>query len=303
MADQKQITLYPGDAAAKDIVLRELPVAAVATTEIFLYPGDAVAKDVVLRSVPGAAADGSAANITGAGGTASIEAIGQPLVEAITGAADITGAGGIASAEAFGSPAVAAQISAAGIASAESFGSAALAAQITATGIASAEAFGSAELAAQITASGIASAEAIGSPAVAAQIAATGIASEEAIGQPLVQFDGPASILGAGGIASLEAFGQPQVGETVEPAAPVPIYGGGGIGFPLPTRPRQPPVQFYTPPWQIDAAGGIESGEAIGQPRISVSLAIASIRSKEQVGAARIRPGVIRNDEEFLMIA
>lgn len=172
MADQKQITLYPGDATAKDIVLRELPVAAVATTEIFLYPGDAVAKDVVLRSVPGAAADGSAANITG-----------------------------------------------------------------------------------------------------------------------------------AGGIASLEAFGQPQVGETVVPAAPVPVYGSGGIGFPLPKRPRQPPVQFYTPPWQIDGAGGIESGEAIGQPRISVSLAIASIRSKEQVGAARIRPGVIRNDEEFLMIA
>ena len=87
------------------------------------------------------------------------------------------------------------------------------------------------------------------------------------------------------------------------PAAPVPVYGSGGIGFPLPKRPRQPPVQFYTPPWQIDAAGGIESQEAIGQPRISVSLAIASIRSKEQVGAARIRPGVIRNDEEFLMIA
>ena len=117
MADQKQITLYPGDATAKDIVLRELPVATVATTEIFLYPGDAVAKDVVLRSVPGAAADGSAASITGAGGIASLEAIGQPLVEAITGAADITNAGNIASLEAFGSAAVAAQVTASGITS------------------------------------------------------------------------------------------------------------------------------------------------------------------------------------------
>jgi len=62
MADQKQITLYPGDGTPKDIVLRELPVATVATTEVFLFPGDAAPKDIVLRTVPGAA-EGASTNI------------------------------------------------------------------------------------------------------------------------------------------------------------------------------------------------------------------------------------------------
>ena len=109
MAEQKDITLHPGAAAPADIVLRELPVADVVTTEIFLHQGAASGSDITLRSVPGTAES--------AGGDASI-----------------TGAGGIASLEAFGSASVAAQISAAGIASAEAIGSAGVAAQVSTAG-------------------------------------------------------------------------------------------------------------------------------------------------------------------------
>jgi len=50
MADQRLITLRPGDVNPKDIVLRELPVAdAAATTTIYLYAGNGTPKDVVLR--------------------------------------------------------------------------------------------------------------------------------------------------------------------------------------------------------------------------------------------------------------
>lgn len=50
MADQRIITLYPGDATPKDIVLRDLPVATASPgTTIYLYQGDATAKDIVLR--------------------------------------------------------------------------------------------------------------------------------------------------------------------------------------------------------------------------------------------------------------
>ncbi len=50
MADQRLITVYPGDASPKDIIVRALPVADVpAGTTIWLYAGDATAKDIVLR--------------------------------------------------------------------------------------------------------------------------------------------------------------------------------------------------------------------------------------------------------------
>lgn len=50
MADQREITLYPGDAAPNDIVLRDLPVAtASAGTTVYLLAGDATANDVILR--------------------------------------------------------------------------------------------------------------------------------------------------------------------------------------------------------------------------------------------------------------
>jgi hypothetical protein len=49
MADQRIVTLYPGDATPKDVVLRDLPVAGVVTTPIYLRAGDATAKDIVLR--------------------------------------------------------------------------------------------------------------------------------------------------------------------------------------------------------------------------------------------------------------
>jgi len=50
MADQREITLYPGDATPKDIVLRSLPAATVpAGTTIYLYQGDATPNDPILR--------------------------------------------------------------------------------------------------------------------------------------------------------------------------------------------------------------------------------------------------------------
>lgn len=59
MADQREITLYPGDATPKDIVLRSLPVATVsAGTTIYLYQGDATPNDPILR-------DPTTASVTG----------------------------------------------------------------------------------------------------------------------------------------------------------------------------------------------------------------------------------------------
>lgn len=48
MADQKEITLYPGDATPKDIILRELPVASASTTTIWLVEGDATPNNIIL---------------------------------------------------------------------------------------------------------------------------------------------------------------------------------------------------------------------------------------------------------------
>lgn len=48
MADQRLITLYPGDASPKDIILRPLAVRDVLTTTIYLYAGDATPANIVL---------------------------------------------------------------------------------------------------------------------------------------------------------------------------------------------------------------------------------------------------------------
>jgi len=80
MADQKQITLYSGDGTPKDIVLRELPVASVVSTEIFLYQGDATAKDVIFRNVPGAAISGVTYTLTASAGAFTLSGIAAALV-------------------------------------------------------------------------------------------------------------------------------------------------------------------------------------------------------------------------------
>jgi hypothetical protein len=50
VADQKEITLYEGDATPKDIILRALPVAAVsAGTTIYLIEGATPSSDIILR--------------------------------------------------------------------------------------------------------------------------------------------------------------------------------------------------------------------------------------------------------------
>lgn len=49
MADQRLITLQPGDANPKDIILRPLPVADVARTTIYLVTTEANPKDIILR--------------------------------------------------------------------------------------------------------------------------------------------------------------------------------------------------------------------------------------------------------------
>lgn len=50
MADQREITLYSGDATPKDIVLRALPVAdASPGTTIYLFTGASPDKDIILR--------------------------------------------------------------------------------------------------------------------------------------------------------------------------------------------------------------------------------------------------------------
>ena len=50
MADQREITLRQGDATPRDIVLHELPAAAIsAGTIIYLFEGDATARDIILR--------------------------------------------------------------------------------------------------------------------------------------------------------------------------------------------------------------------------------------------------------------
>ena len=68
MADQRKITLRPGHASPRDIVLRELPVATPASTgRIYLYPGHAapgtivVGDPTVLRPSGGGAITGTAA--------------------------------------------------------------------------------------------------------------------------------------------------------------------------------------------------------------------------------------------------
>jgi len=48
MANLKDITLRPGHATAKNIVLRALPVAAVVVTTIWLYPLHTTPKNIVL---------------------------------------------------------------------------------------------------------------------------------------------------------------------------------------------------------------------------------------------------------------
>lgn len=49
MADQREITLHQGDATPKDIVLRDLPVASVASLTVWMFAGDSTPRDIVLR--------------------------------------------------------------------------------------------------------------------------------------------------------------------------------------------------------------------------------------------------------------
>jgi hypothetical protein len=117
-----------------------------------------------------------------------------------------------------------------------------------------------------VDAGAIASAEAFGQPSVSARFAVIGagaIPSAEAFGQPTITFR--ASVLDAGGIGSAEAFGEPSISARVPQPAVVPSGGLGGR--PILRRGEKPTLVL--PGWRIArGAGGIESEEAFGEPRI-----------------------------------
>jgi hypothetical protein len=191
---------------------------------------------------PTAADSSGAAEITGVGGIASAEAIGQPAISLVVlpvsiasleaiGSPDVAasvGAAGIAGAEVFGQPAVSAVIIPAGIASAEAIGQPSVAATIQAVAIAGVEAFGQPSISAGINAAGITSLEAVGQPSVSVTIGAAGIPSTESFGLPTVSTTAAQDITGVGGIGSLESFGQPTIQAVTIPPEATSMSGGGG---------------------------------------------------------------------------
>src|SRR6266545_3661560 len=118
-----------------------------------------------------------------------------------------------------------------------------------------------------VGAGGIASAEAFGQPAVATRfpiVGAGAIPSAEVFGLPSIT--ARAAVIGAGGIASVEAFGLPTV----------TVIGGevhvtGGRRRPLRQEPHEPYKPLIVPRWhKVIGAGGIESIEEFGLPRVTV---------------------------------
>jgi lysophospholipase L1-like esterase len=138
-----------------------------------------------------------------------------------------------------------------------------------------------------IGAGGIASAEAFGQPTISVNVSTIGIASAEVFGQPTVTVAGTGhDIIGAGGIASSESFGQPAISATVQSAG---IVSGEVFG--------QPTISARV------SAAGIASAEAFGLPSISARISPASIPSSEVFGqptiSVRISPASIVSAESF----
>lgn len=249
--------------------------------DIFLRAGEANPSDVRLRD-PTAADAGGAATITCVG-IESAEAFGTPSIEAVEDLA------GVASAEAFGAASIAATVAPAGIASAETIGSPEVTATVSPGGIASVEAFGLPDAVATVSPAGIATAEAFGSPVIDTPIAATGIASGEAFGVPSAE-----AAVSLAGIASDEAFGSPTVGGDVAliecsgigsaatvglpivsgiAPAPLPVPSGGGGSYWSGAVWPRPVVDEPSVAAHEAQLAGIASGEAFGQPVVSVGLA------------------------------
>ena len=88
MANQRDVTLYQGDASPKDIVLRALPVADVVETTIWLFQGDGTPSDIILRDPT--ATPSSGGDVTGtatAGQGAQSVAASGAYFAAVTGSA------------------------------------------------------------------------------------------------------------------------------------------------------------------------------------------------------------------------
>lgn len=221
------------------------------------------------------------AQVDGAGGVVSAEAIGGAGVAATLAAA------GVVTAEAQGQPGVGAQLDVAGIASADSEGQPSITAAISSAAIASLEVLGAPVAAATVSALGVDTAEALGAPGASVGVVPAGIASSEglgglvasveigvagaiasaeAIGRPIV-FDPslPLDITDVGGIASAEQVGAPTVGAESEGVADVGAPDGGINITWMPTW-----STLIAPSAQaISSAGGIASGEAFGLATIT----------------------------------
>lgn len=93
MANQRDVTLYQGDASQNDIVLRALPVADVVETTIWLFQGDGTATDIVLRDPTATPSASSVTGTAAAGqGGQTVDATGD-VVSGVTGTAE-SGQGG-----------------------------------------------------------------------------------------------------------------------------------------------------------------------------------------------------------------
>lgn len=137
-----------------------------------------------------------------------------------------------------------------------------------------------------VDAGGIASAEAFGADTFGSHLPvvdAGGISSGEAFGADT--FSSHLAINDAGGIVSAEAFGQPTV--TAVSAPSQQSLGGGGT----PRRPHAPQLvqhtPFVVPKWvTVVGAGGIESAEAFGLPRVIARRDEQRRRREEELLAA-----------------
>lgn len=81
MADQKIITLYPGDGAQKDIILRELPAASLqAETTIYLRQLDATPTDIVFHDPSVVPSAGGTDDLTASNLVAGVPSLGSPAI-------------------------------------------------------------------------------------------------------------------------------------------------------------------------------------------------------------------------------
>lgn len=224
MPTQQDITLYPGDATPKDIVLRELLAApASALTTIYLVQGNATPKDIVLFNVAAQPPGGGGGGVVEADGSASgsctIGAVGVALWTA-NGLADGTGlASGI------GATIWTRVASSIGAGIASGVGATVYPSVASADGGGAASGVGASVFAGVGSSSGASLVDGLAASVFAAVFVAVGTSGAEAESESgtIVEADGSASgtcIAGA-------------VGETLAPLRPMSGMGGG-------YRPRRP---------------------------------------------------------------